>query len=1178
MAKPNLYRGKPLPLSQLTSDEFENFVYSILSIIGKHQQFRVENGGQKSGDEGYDCTARSTLDNSLICIQCKRYSSALGADTIAEEVVKVALNGFLNNDTPSKHLTITSGTVTGSVRKMLRQKDFNDLKSKCLEKLSIRRYEKQCQSVLERGGDPDDIIKEFIDAAKIVVWSANDFECEMTIVWSEIVPLLDRFFAVEVLIHEYPRAKFDIHEYYARVKSKADIGIELNIRKSALPENIIDNLKCHQHDINSIFNYSDFINALPTILPRNGRFFIICPGGGGKTYLQKYIQKKIIEDNASSYLPVYIELSVYEKNNLDKLINSALGISQGDWNSLPSEFLFLFDGLDEMQETHVPAFVHEMQSLSLSYPCIITVRDTGLRVPTVIDDINGVACIEPLSYRQIVNLAQQFLPKELLTSFYADLHQIINNPAASFLRLPYGMVNTLVFYKAHKMLPVRFSQILEVAIENKITKDRSRVTTKNIDLNKLDNETIRAIMMALVYHARVVLTSHILSAKALSSCVFKINDYLKEGGVFFSFNSMSHFLEFISKFEILKKTNEGYVFTEHKILLDYFLSNKLKNNWHDITDEQFRIISRDTWFFVSESILPEEKILFCDFVLRNDMVIGAVICKNIGGQSLNIAEKMILEKEQSDIIIERSAAIIALGILSTPKAIARLRSNNNAIDYQHLRQRRSSLIVSGDIILLKEAVKEASSTMQFAKLSGGDYQLWYKAPVSIIMKIARDEVHEWRKDNNNFLCLALDTLRLYGDESDIENLQRVVYGTNSLKDLYSALHAIREINESVLISTVKFALNQQEHFIFYLKKILHELNEPIDFTDEVKSFMALVLCETSYQNLDMRLIEQVIATLKKWSGTISFENELFRAYKYGKQPAEFLGYNYLWSLASAYHFKSFEKEAIEIIRNNRLEFIMPALRFIDELPIQNIKNYISEINTFYLKHIVTGHTLAGVEMSLIILMDKCDNNISLGWLKIYLNDAIMKQNNNSEMSFNIKNTLALAGMMELVLKYTLELEREIVDKIILLDARSFPSVGDYQPKMLSLLSDDDVTTLFHKVAKHSDGNIIVAFIEKILIAKKHLLNKSLIIPHIPLLFSHHMYFATLYDLLSLYWDDEVESVFLDTFFKTPLDQINAQMFEKYISQYGQLLSVHRLEEYKLSVGGLPKEGANKSLI
>ncbi|CDL36444.1 hypothetical protein [Citrobacter freundii] len=258
------------------------------------------------------------------------------------------------------------------------------------------------------------------------------------------------FLLWKFLIHEYPRAKFDIHEYYARVKSKADIGIELNIRKSALPENIIDNLKCHQHDINSIFNYSDFINALPTILPRNGRFFIICPGGGGKTYLQKYIQKKIIEDNASSYLPVYIELSVYEKNNLDKLINSALGISQGDWNSLPSEFLFLFDGLDEMQETHVPAFVHEMQSLSLSYPCIITVRDTGLRVPTVIDDINGVACIEPLSYRQIVNLAQQFLPKELLTSFYADLHQIINNPAASFLRLPYGMVNTLVFYKAHK--------------------------------------------------------------------------------------------------------------------------------------------------------------------------------------------------------------------------------------------------------------------------------------------------------------------------------------------------------------------------------------------------------------------------------------------------------------------------------------------------------------------------------------------------------------------------------------------------------------------------------------------------------------------------------------------------------------------------------------------------------
>ena len=134
MQKPHLYQGYPLPLSQMTPDKFEDFVYVAMSEIGKEMGFALEAGRQKSTDGGFDCTARDSQTQGIICIQCKRYAAALGTDTLADEVVKIALNGILQNDTPEQHFIITTGDVAKTTRAMMRQNSFSDLKK------NVRKY------------------------------------------------------------------------------------------------------------------------------------------------------------------------------------------------------------------------------------------------------------------------------------------------------------------------------------------------------------------------------------------------------------------------------------------------------------------------------------------------------------------------------------------------------------------------------------------------------------------------------------------------------------------------------------------------------------------------------------------------------------------------------------------------------------------------------------------------------------------------------------------------------------------------------------------------------------------------------------------------------------------------------------------------------------------------------
>jgi len=137
--KPKLYQNSLLPLDELSADSFEDFIYQSLVLLGNEKAFQMQSGRQPSGDEGFDCTARTTNNNELICIQCKRYNNTLYTKTVVEEIVKVALNGILDNTTPKHHYIISSGIISKELRKQLREEKYRKLKDECKKLLDDKK-------------------------------------------------------------------------------------------------------------------------------------------------------------------------------------------------------------------------------------------------------------------------------------------------------------------------------------------------------------------------------------------------------------------------------------------------------------------------------------------------------------------------------------------------------------------------------------------------------------------------------------------------------------------------------------------------------------------------------------------------------------------------------------------------------------------------------------------------------------------------------------------------------------------------------------------------------------------------------------------------------------------------------------------------------------------------------
>jgi len=238
-SKPKLLQNNQLPLGDLSADDFEDFVYQSLVLLGEQKKFEMQSGRQPSGDEGFDCTAKKIPNNELICIQCKCYTNTLYTATVVEEIVKVALNGILDNATPKHHYIISSGTVSKELRKQLREKTHNVLKEECKKLLDTKKLQLTLiNKVKEKSIDPYLTIYKYLDSLQnLIVWSSVDFQNELVVIWSKLNDVLEKHFSLAVVFREHPRPDFNVSDYIKKKQRKNQNLVPLDFKQISLPTN-----------------------------------------------------------------------------------------------------------------------------------------------------------------------------------------------------------------------------------------------------------------------------------------------------------------------------------------------------------------------------------------------------------------------------------------------------------------------------------------------------------------------------------------------------------------------------------------------------------------------------------------------------------------------------------------------------------------------------------------------------------------------------------------------------------------------------------------------------------------------------------------------------------------------------------------------------------------------------
>jgi len=1168
-AKPPLYRGFPLPIHDLSPNAFEDFTYQALSLLGKKLDFQMTSGPQPSGDQGYDCTAKSTLTNHLICIQCKRYDAALSISDVAEEIIKVSLDKALNNSDTKHQYIITSGEVNGPLRKAYRQANYTSLKSECEKIINKGKFQPALLKEAKiLGVDPIQIANEYLDTLEnLTIWSGRDFQNELITIWSELSDILEQNFLIEKILKDNPTPDFNLKAYLNRISLAGDNLTALAYSPAPFPPNL--NSEYKPADLKQQIITTD--NILE-ILKAGNNIAISSPGGSGKSCTLSIITKKLALESDIHYLPVNLKLRSYSRNMLNHMIEQELGILFGSWKSLPFKFLFLLDGLDEMLQCDTQAFFDDLSGTIDDHSYIVTLRDQGLSIDTQSNKLACCLSIQPLSYRSAFNIASSLFKNEELAEFYDQYRSRLSSVDFDFFSSPFVLSRSIGYYKNNKKLPDSTEDILEDWISSKLKKDKTRVVSSDIKSNKLPEAQVIHAFATVLYKATFGLGVSSIPEDSYNNLMIECYDELISSQSYLArILSFEDFINLITGYEILYKGKDDHFSTPHQIISDYLASKALSKNWRMHQSSVFNHSHYDIWLYCSNSILENEKDDFIDTVLGFDILLAAKIARRFQGGHLTKVEKKLLELESSEKVLTRSLAISALGILATKSSYERLKSRSGEVDFHHFHQRQKALALGGDLETLIDILVENEPRAQSpAKISGGSYDLWFLSPPTVITNIARRRINEWKVDGKTELCLSLRTLALFGDSSDCEALVSVLEQTNYMGEFYDATRALLEIDRSLAHEVLVRISNINSVAAFWAKQVLSSLGIEFDITQEFD-----YLIELSYEDEDHLIQEGVFHTILKiveLIKTSKLDSEkietLISTYQRLNFRKDLYFYGLIWSLGLSggagcllplVRLAYSRKDPDEI--NYAIGYLSKATDAdIDADLTTQIDEYFNALNGQHegiFRLYVNYYYNKDKEFALDLMRNKLTDH-----LKDLSPDSLSIENYNFG---NICKYDLIFDFLSLCNDGEVCLTKEDSYKLLLINTdHSDPSFKLAKLKVLNGLNKEDLDTYLSKVRDKGVRACIASYM-----LNYDLSNTTLLLAeeYFPVFFSHQFYYPAIISVCTRHWDDSLAKLFLTSFCEFNWHPFLAQIFEQNTSLFLKLFTSSQLEEFEASRKG-----------
>lgn len=731
--------GRSLPLNDLSPAEFENFVAAALSCIGEAEGIEIQGMPSGSGDGGFDVSGRDTRTERIVCIQCKRQTKAIGIAQVAIELAKVAANSKIECSDVGQHRFICTGGITKELITLLRGDFRTRLALEAGRKL-VDAKEGELTSlkekIVELGEDPLLIVKSYVEGLdKLIVWDQRGFDVALSSRWEDVLQVIGRFFKVATVIRENPRASFDRVAYMRSYESFV-AAVEPRFASTSLPSGI-SVAKVHSVDIETRKELK-IANLLNLAELEDGSLVVMHGEGGvGKTTTLELIRAKVLQVYPDTSLAIYISLANYVPDGLNNLIHRELGVDFGVWHSLPDRIVLLCDGLNECSSEYVQNFFNELKSILKRRlaACILTTRETS-RHRSVILPYAPNACIriEHLTPSAVSRIAKQSLELEQAKGFEIAFIELVNRTRSPHLWTPFSVEVALDCWRSDAALPVTLGGMIEKVIYSRCKKD-AESPNQHIGPNVVLRLAGALAFSALINQGQlecneVTASKWIREAKSLCLDALGVGDMVD-----------LDVIQLLKHHDLLHLSSTGYFSFGHQLLAGALAAPLLALDWKAQLPSTDNTLSDDAWVFASRLIPPQEMKEFLEKMFHVDLILGARIARELPSDFHSDAEQFIFQsiEENNSSEMLRLHGIVALSVLATQAAIARLNELTKGTKSEITHRAKCAIAATGDLVFLRRLLPEVEAMRAFpGTMSGGDIDIWESAPYSSRLEVARN--------------------------------------------------------------------------------------------------------------------------------------------------------------------------------------------------------------------------------------------------------------------------------------------------------------------------------------------------------------------------------------------------------------------------------------------------------
>ncbi|PJZ23950.1 hypothetical protein CH352_00840 [Leptospira hartskeerlii] len=991
LKKPIIYQGRIIPINDLSPDDFENFLYGAFQILFSSRGWEVVGKSGGVGDGGFDFDAKNN-NSEIICIQCKRYPETdLDLRKVAHELAKVALRSYLEKSNVVEHYIISSGKVKTEVDSARRSLDRRNVISIALRELSNQQNyinDKNAIVKAEPNKNLESIIENYILKLKTIhIWNGVQLDSEIGSIYSKLNDLLDKYFGVQNVLREYPRPDFNEKQYLESIQDTREY-IDLVYAPENLPSSFYsrtraDNFHNNTQESTTIDNpieisFREFFS--------NGRTIVLLLGEGGagkttscKQLINYYVFLKKLYNTQE--IPIYISFDRCGES-IHSAITNELKILHGVWQSVPANFLLIFDGLNEVDSVTRKKLINEIIEIQKSFSdrikiCFASRKlsniDTPVEIPIIKSgSIFKILKLDDSRIEKLIELNFSLSEKQV---FLNELYNYKNVNIRFYLEQPFSLQLLISYFKEFQSIPDTIPQLLNRYFEERFERNREYLSLLKKNIENLPFSSVVKFNETLAYLWRIKYKRRYIIEPEAFEIITEALKFVKEKFLFgFSEVSEMDILLILLKNETLKEDNKYYYF-QHDIIADYFAAKIFSDKWKE-TPFELKGYSKELIYFGSFYI---NKIFYLEKVISLSIELAARCALNMGKESEEYFSKYLLNNFNEEIEYSVITYFHAMSILATPELISFLKNiafsfkkeiaNNSFLVFQA----QKYLCIIGDSDTLNYIINEVERDALFpGTISGGSTYLW-----QVGNRRKKIEISRLRLKNSEIMSLAsISTLCFFGSETDIELVSSAIDKSEDRLTVLRGLYYLYFLSKNEFIKKIDYYLEETvNNYDLFLSLLMIRFQHGLPARTE--ALINLIL-STNLQN-DPHLLNKAKKTL-----FLTDLDSNQRKYLLDKLNQKEVNKSSLYQLLTHYKISEFSYKILkkEIQIENEYELYLILRHFVENDPPSEMREqYESLITENYENYKHNIDSICFPEFALLISRDNLINFDYVDFLK-----------------------------------------------------------------------------------------------------------------------------------------------------------------------------------------------------